>query len=54
VLQDALVEPIRLCLLAVAFRRCLELFAQRSPAITAPTASPEQTLPVAASAGASS
>jgi hypothetical protein len=29
-LQDALVEPVRLCLLAVAFRRCLELFAQRS------------------------
>jgi hypothetical protein len=29
-LQDALTEPIRLCLLAVAFRRCLELFAQRA------------------------
>jgi hypothetical protein len=27
-IPDALVEPIRLCLLAVAFRRCLELFAQ--------------------------
>jgi hypothetical protein len=32
VIQDALVEPIRLCLLAVAFRRCLELFAQRANA----------------------
>jgi hypothetical protein len=31
-IQDALVEPVRLCLLAVAFRRCLELFAQRSAA----------------------
>ena len=28
--QDALVEPVRLCLLAVAFRRCLEIFVQRS------------------------
>jgi hypothetical protein len=28
--QDALVEPIRLCLLRVAFRRCLELFAQQA------------------------
>jgi hypothetical protein len=28
--QDALIEPIRLCLLAVAFRRCLELFSQRA------------------------
>jgi hypothetical protein len=27
---DALFEPIRLCLLAVAFRRCLELFGQRA------------------------
>jgi hypothetical protein len=28
-IPDVLVEPIRLCLLAVAFRRCLEVFAQR-------------------------
>jgi hypothetical protein len=50
VVQDALVEPIRLCLLAVAFRRCLELFAQRSAAIAAPTTKPAPTLPVTASA----
>jgi hypothetical protein len=29
-IPGVLVEPIRLCLLAVAFRRCLELFAQRA------------------------
>ena len=29
-IQDAIVEPVRLCLLAVAFRRCLELFGQRA------------------------
>ena len=29
-IPDVLVEPIRLCLLAVAFRRCLELFGQRA------------------------
>jgi hypothetical protein len=50
VLQDALVEPIRLCLLAVAFRRCLELFAQRSPATAPPTTIPEPTPPVMATA----
>jgi len=39
--QDALVEPVRLCLLAVAFRRCLELFGQRSAAsATIPAAHP--------------
>ncbi|HJV15607.1 MAG TPA: hypothetical protein VJ625_17105 [Propionibacteriaceae bacterium] len=32
-IQDALVEPVRLCLLAVAFRRCLELFAMRANAL---------------------
>jgi hypothetical protein len=37
-IQDALVEPIRLCLLAVAFRRCLELFAQRANALPDQTA----------------
>jgi hypothetical protein len=39
----ALIEPIRLCLLAVAFRRCLELFGQRATAsvpVTTPAASP--------------
>jgi hypothetical protein len=46
-LQDALVEPIRLCLLAVAFRRCLELFALRAnvePARTV-TAGPRRAAP---------
>jgi hypothetical protein len=44
--QDALVEPVRLCLLAVAFRRCLELFAQRSaaPAVVQMT-QPETPMP---------
>ena len=28
--SDAIVEPLRICLLAVAFRRCLELFSARS------------------------
>jgi hypothetical protein len=52
-IQDALVEPVRLCLLAVAFRRCLELFAQRSAA-SAPVqieAQPEPYVPAMASAG---
>lgn len=52
-IQDALIEPVRLCLLAVAFRRCLELFAQRSAA-SAPIeieARPETHLPAMASAG---
>ena len=40
-------EPLRLCLLAVAFRRCLELFHQRS--LDAPVA--HRPLPVAAPAG---
>jgi hypothetical protein len=50
-IPDALIEPIRLCLLAVAFRRCLELFAQRS-AVTAPIpiAQPEPPVPAMASA----
>jgi hypothetical protein len=43
--QDALVEPLRLCLLAVAFRRCLELFAQRSIAEAVPASRPELTVP---------
>jgi hypothetical protein len=38
-IPDALIEPIRLCLLAVAFRRCLELFAQRAAAAV-PAATP--------------
>jgi hypothetical protein len=29
-LSDGAFEPLRLCLLAVAFRRCLELFRERS------------------------
>ncbi len=33
---DLAFEPLRLCLLAVAFRRCLELFHQRSAAAGAP------------------
>lgn len=45
-LQDALTEPIRLCLLAVAFRRCLELFAQRAAARAEQAARPVAT-PVA-------
>ena len=44
--QDALVEPIRLCLLAVAFRRCLEIFAQPLTARPGPAARPESTMPV--------
>ena len=53
-IPDALIEPVRLCLLAVAFRRCLELFAQRS-AVTAPlpAAQPEPPVPAMASAEAS-
>ena len=48
--QDVLVEPVRLCLLAVAFRRCLELFAQRSAAESASVASPVPNVPVLAKA----
>jgi hypothetical protein len=48
---DALAEPIRLCLLAVAFRRCLELFARRSRVSgSVPMAEPEP--PVSAMAHA--
>jgi hypothetical protein len=40
--QDALIEPVRLCFLAAAFRRCLELFVQRSGAPAAiPAAQPD-------------
>jgi hypothetical protein len=51
-IQDALMEPVRLCLLAVAFRRCLELFAQRS-AVATPVqmTQPEPPVPAMASAG---
>jgi hypothetical protein len=54
-IQDGLFEPIRLCLLAVAFRRCLELFAQRSavPA-TIQVTIPEPQVPAMATAEASS
>ena len=48
--QDALVEPIRLCLLAVAFRRCLEIFAQALTARPSPVAHPESTMPVTVNA----
>jgi hypothetical protein len=45
-------EPLRLCLLAVAFRRCLELFQQRSQASaaagSAPLVGPGVPLPVGA------
>jgi hypothetical protein len=52
-IQDALIEPVRLCLLAVAFRRCLELFALRSAASTPVQieARPEPQVPAMASAG---
>jgi hypothetical protein len=52
-IQDALIEPVRLCLLAVAFRRCLELFALRSAASTPVQieARPEPQVPALASAG---
>jgi len=50
--QDALVEPVRLCLLAVAFRRCLEIFVQRSTVRPAAPARPESTQPVLAGAEA--
>lgn len=33
--SDLLFEPLRICLLAVAFRRCLELFWERSAAVQA-------------------
>ena len=54
-LQDALVEPVRLCLLAVAFRRCLELFAQRS-SVSGPieVAEPEPQVPAMSTAEARS
>ncbi|SDT42704.1 hypothetical protein SAMN04488543_4327 [Friedmanniella luteola] len=39
-------EPLRLCLLAVAFRRCLELFQQRSHAAAAPVLAPPATVGV--------
>jgi hypothetical protein len=48
--QDALVEPVRLCLLAVTFRRCLEIFVQRSTVRPGAAAHPESRLPVLASA----
>ena len=48
--QDALVEPIRLCLLAVAFRRCLEIFAQPLTARRSPVAHPESKMPVTVNA----
>jgi hypothetical protein len=48
---DALAGPVRLCLLAVAFRRCLELFAQRSRGSTSvPMAEPEPPVPAMAHA----
>jgi len=50
--QDALVEPVRLCLLAVAFRRCLEIFVQRSTVRPAAPVRPESTRPVLAGAEA--
>ncbi|HEY6812224.1 MAG TPA: hypothetical protein VI074_05980 [Propionibacteriaceae bacterium] len=53
-LQDALVEPVRLCLLAVAFRRCLELFAQRSVYPPIEVAEPEPQVPAMATAEARS
>jgi hypothetical protein len=54
-LQDALVEPVRLCLLAVAFRRCLELFAQRfSVSARIDVAEPELQVPAMATAEAHS
>jgi hypothetical protein len=48
--QDALIEPVRLCLLAVAFRRCLEIFAQRLTAQPGQAAHPESTMPARVSA----
>ena len=48
--QDALVEPIRLCLLAVAFRRCLEIFAQPLTARPSAVAHPESKMPVTVNA----
>jgi hypothetical protein len=48
--QDAVVEPIRLCLLAVAFRRCLEIFAQPLTARRSPVAHPESKMPVTVNA----
>lgn len=48
--QDALVEPIRLCLLAVAFRRCLEIFAQPLMARPSAVAHPESKMPVTVNA----
>jgi hypothetical protein len=53
-ISNSLIEPIRLCLLAVAFRRCLELFAFRSTIRFPPPAEPESALPDMASVGARS
>ena len=53
-MSNSLIEPIRLCLLAVAFRRCLELFALRSTIRFPPPAEPESALPDMASVGARS
>jgi hypothetical protein len=56
-IPDVLVEPIRLCLLAVAFRRCLELFAQRAavePRRAAPPVDPTVATPALARAEAQS
>ena len=48
-------EPLRLCLLAVAFRRCLELFEQRTrstqPAVAAPGAPVGPSVPGPAAVG---
>jgi hypothetical protein len=53
-MSNSLIEPVRLCLLAVAFRRCLELFALRSTTRFPPPAEPESALPDMASVGARS
>jgi hypothetical protein len=45
-------EPLRLCLLAVAFRRCLELFERRSASRSAPDASATSSTPAGLAAGA--
>jgi hypothetical protein len=50
-ISNSFIEPIRLCLLAVAFRRCLELFALRSTTGFPPPAEPESALPDMASMG---
>ena len=50
VLTDVPFETLRLCLLAVAFRRCLELFAQRvdNPAAAPPPAPAPAAVPIGA------